>query len=309
MENMDTMNWDSIDEVINPFEAKATKRVTDQRFYKLLKDESGSGTALIRFLPDADGTKILKMFKINTTIYKDKTKRFVNEWSPQSIGLPCPFRERWAELRADDQIEESKQFNRKIVYLANIKVLKDPKNPANEGKIFLLEMSNDLHSKVELAINPTQEAISLGQLPKKLFNPVKGNSFLIAARKGANGITNYNDSKPIDEVNGIYSSVDEALAEIKSSTHRLNDFYEESAYLPYEVLLDKLNYVTFAKPSTSVASASVASQMTAAEKRVAEARIESPGTIQDRLDAPFEVTSPAPKQSNDPLDDLLNSLK
>lgn len=292
------LNWDSVESMENPF--SQTKKTRDERFYKLTKDDAGNGSALIRFLPDADGKKIIQLFKINTTIINGKSKRFVNELSPQSIGLPCPFKERWSELRNSDRTEESKVFNRKVVYYTNIKVLKDPKCPQNEGKIFLLEMSNDLKSKVELVLAPTEEAIALGQTPKSLFNPVKGNSFLIAARKGANGITNYNDSKVIDEVNGIYDSVDDALKDIKENTYRLNDFFQEDAYLPYEVLLDKLKYVTFDKGSAGSSSV------------VAQASQSAPVDDSTPFDGGTVSQAPAaqaPKQSNDPLDDLLNSLK
>ena len=181
-------NFDAMKEVAgDPFADKSSNRYArDERFYTLSKDKEGNGAALIRFLPDSEKGMIQKMFKINTTVSKNGKKRFVSEFSPTSAGLPCPFQEKWQELWNSGDKDGSKLFSRGTRYVTNIKVLKDPANPENEGKIFLYEISGAMKDKIQSAVDPSEQDRALGATPKELFNPLRGNSFRLVAKKGAN---------------------------------------------------------------------------------------------------------------------------
>jgi len=98
--DINAFNFDAMKEAvgIDPFAKTTNKYAEDNRFYKLTKDKDGNGAALIRFLPDSERGMIQKLFKLNTTITKNGKKRFVSEYSPSSIGLPCPFQEEWQKL-------------------------------------------------------------------------------------------------------------------------------------------------------------------------------------------------------------------
>lgn len=238
----------------DPFAASSDKFAEDTRFYKLTKDKEGNGAALIRFLPDANRNMIQQVNKINTTIEKNGKKRFVNELSPATIGLPCPFQEEWARLWNEGNKDESKKFGRSVRYYTNIKVIKDPANPANDGKIFILDMSGTLKDKIQKLVNPSQADKDLGAVAKQLFNPIKGNSFRLVSKKGSNGIINYDSSDALATEDGIYASVEEAFADIKANTHDLNEFRTPETFLSYEKLQDKLKWVTFADASPAVAT-------------------------------------------------------
>ena len=286
----------------DPFAASSDKYAEDNRFYKLGKDKEGNGGAIIRFMPDKNRNMIQQVYKVNTTIEKNDKKRFVNELSPNTIGMPCPFQEKWQELWNAGDKEESKKFGRSVRFYTNIKVIKDPANPANEGKIFLLDMSGTLKDKIQKLVNPSQADKDLGAIPRQLFNPIKGNSFRLVARKGTNGITNYDSSDAITEENGIYENMEAAFADIRDNTFDLNDFKKPETFLPYDKLQEKLRWVTFADAVNTTVVAQVASVAVAAVQ-----------TEQTELNANVQTTTvqpvtEAPAAKEQSLDDMLAGL-
>lgn len=291
-------NFDAMKQAVgvDPFAQESNKYGKDERFYVLSKDKNGNGAALIRFLPDSERNMIQKLFKINTTINKNDKKRFVAEFSPSSIGQPCPFQERWQALWNSGDKEGAKLFGRGIRYVTNIKVLKDPANPENEGKIFLFEMSGAMKDRIQNAVDPSDQDRSLGAKPKELFNPLRGNSFRLVAKKGANGQINYDSSEVINEVTSIYNSVEEAIEEIKTKTHSLSDLRKPEAFMTYEQLQDKLRWVTFADveaPTQPLVAEVAQPKQQQTEVLAAQAA---------------QVVAVAPAKNANSLDDLLNGL-
>jgi len=297
-----------------------TRYAKDERFYMLSKDKDGNGAALIRFLPDSERAMIQKLFKINTTIVKNGKKRFVSQFSPSTIGQPCPFQEKWQDLwnaGVKDDVKDSqgnvtqygsKSFSRGTRFVTNIKVLKDPAQPENEGKIFLYEISGSMKDKIQASVDPSEQDRALGAQPKELFNPLQGNSFRLVSKKGANNQINYDSSEVINEVTSIYNSVEEALEDIKTNSHKLSDLLKPEAFMGYDELVKKMDWVTF----------SDAPQVSAATAQPLQAEVSQPAVTQPEVVAqPVQVVSqpveqpkpatPAPQASNS-LDDLLSGL-
>lgn len=305
MENLTAaaFDFDSIVQEIgkDPFAASSDKYAEDNRFYKLGKDKDGNGGAIIRFLPDRNKNMIQQVYKINTTLSKNGKKRFVNELSPNTIGAPCPFQEKWQELWNAGDKENSKNFGRATRYYINIKVIKDPANPANEGKIFLLDMSGTMKDKIQKIVNPSQTDRDLGQAPKELFNPIRGNSFRLVVKKGANGIPDYSSSEALPEVTPIYETIEEAFDDIRDNTHDLSEFKKPETYLTYEKLQEKLKWVTFADTVSAPAVAQVA-------------MVQPAQTTQSELNANVQTTqvaqpvTEAPVAKEQSLDDMLAGL-
>ena len=304
-------NFDAMKEAvgIDPFAQETNKYAEDNRFYKLGKDKNGNGAALIRFLPDSEKGMIQKLFKVNTTITKNGKKRFVSEFSPSSIGQPCPFQEQWQNLWNAGDKEGAKQFGRGIKYIANIKILKDPANPQNEGKIFLYEMSGAMKDKIQNAVDPSEQDRALGAQPKQLFNPLVGNSFRLVAKKGANGQINYDSSEVVNDVTSIYNSVEEALEDIKNNTHKLSDLIKPEAFLPYAKLQDKLKWVTFADVETVTPVGTLQAEAAVAVAPVVEVTPAVASIATEPATQPMAVAQPAvAKPATNSLDDLLNGL-
>ena len=168
----------------DPF-AEKTRYEEDTRFYKLGKDKDGSGLAVIAFLPDSEGRPIQQMYKINSSFTVNGKRRFVSEWSPTSINSknPDPFQEQWQRLWNAGQKEESRKFSRLVRYITNIKVIKDPANPENNGKVFLYELSHTMKELLMKALNPSEAERALGEQPKEIFNPLRGWVFYLKCAK------------------------------------------------------------------------------------------------------------------------------
>ena len=292
-------NWDSAKDTAALNLTKEKKVYEkDARFYELAKNEKKEGVAIIRLLPDSEGKKFTAIQKIATTVMNGSQKRFVNEMSPATIGLPCPFQEKWAELYNAGKTEEAKTFSRNIRYVVNIKVIKDPARPENEGKIFLYEISGRMKDKFQLALEPSEQDIALGTKPKQLFNPLQGNSIKLVAKMGSNNQITYDATEVISEETAIYGSAEEAINDIKTNTYTISkEILSADKFKSYDDLKKDLAWVTFAEAS-STASTSVAEKASVAE-------VASVATIV--TDTPT-VSSPAASAASNELDDLLSGL-
>lgn len=313
MIDANAFNFDAMKEAVgvDPFAQATNKYAVDERFYKLTKDKEGNGAALIRFLPDSEKGMIQQMYKINTTITKNGKKRFVSEFSPATIGAPCPFQEEWQKLWNAGDKEGAKMFGRGIKYLANIKVLKDPANPQNEGKIFLFEMSGAMKDKIQQAVDPSEQDRALGAQPKEMFNPLAGNSFRLVSKRGANGIINYDSSEVINEVTSIYDSVEAALEDLKANTHKLSDLLKPESFMSYDELVKKKAWVTFTDQEAVTPAAPSAPLTAEVAPAVAPVQEVTPApTVAAVAPEPVAaVAQPAPEPKKaDSLDDLLNGL-
>jgi len=285
---MSTFDWDNLAQSIqeNALDDGMKKGYEeDTRFYKLSRDK--------------DNIPFIKMVRINAN--KGYNDRFCKEWSPQSIGKPDPFNEMFTKLWREGKKEEAKKFGRSIRYIANIKILKDPANPENEGKFFLLDMSPSLFDKVKNAVQPSEDEIALGTEPKAVFNPIKGNSFLLKIKEGSNGFLTYEDSKFNEKVDGIYKSEKEAIEDIKKNAYSLKEFLEPDFFKSYDELKECLDWfmgIENTEPKTDTAETT-----------------ETKETKETKDDAPFDTGLEMKEEkentetdSSEDLDELLANL-
>lgn len=245
MENSDIFNFAKLKEAtgVDPF-ANKTNNV-DNRFFKLTRDQkTEAGSAVIRFLPDCHKTPFITLIRINAKIKLASGKeRFVSEWSPLNINEPCPFNEEFVKLYNQGKIDEAKQFGRSFRSIANIKVISDPGNPSNNGKIFLLDMSKSLVEKIEKYLQVTEADAKLGAVPRELFNPFKGFNFKLSVALGPNKIPEYNSSEPFGSECSIYNSIEEGIEDIKANAYDLTEFKKPEFYKSYDELMAKLKYL------------------------------------------------------------------
>lgn len=243
---MDSFDFGSIVKALgnNPFES-AEKSYVDTRFYTLPKNADGSGSAIVALLPDADMVPIVKVFKLDTTIDRNGQRRWVNMYSPKTIGLPCPFAETYYNHYEEDP-DMARRFKPREKYVCNIKVIKDPLKPENNGKIFLYEMSKSLAEKISAMVTVTEEQKAMGIGPKEVFNPLSGWVFNIKCyKKKENGITSYDNSEFIQLPNNrtIYgdSPDPKALREADvKATYSLKDLLKPEAFKSYEEMTNEL---------------------------------------------------------------------
>src|SRR5574344_1530903 len=95
----------------NPFEDSTNyTQTSDDRFYTLSKDNKGSGGAIICFIPDKNQKILKKVFKVNIKNPKTGANRFLDYYSPSTIGLADPVQEQWQKLWNAGKKDEAKEF-------------------------------------------------------------------------------------------------------------------------------------------------------------------------------------------------------
>jgi hypothetical protein len=110
----------------------------DERFWKLECDKAQNGYAVIRFLPAPDGED-LPFAKIYSHAFQGPGGWYI-ENNLSTIGQKDPVGELNSQLwnnGTDAGKEIARKQKRKLTYISNIYVVKDPANPQNEGKVFL----------------------------------------------------------------------------------------------------------------------------------------------------------------------------
>jgi len=240
------LNWDSLEKNLGKDITSDKKNYKDERFWSLSRDENDNGAAIIRLLPDPEGEPFIKLYTHAFQSFDavSKKKRWYINNSPSTIEMPCPASELWSAVIGEGSEEgkmEAKNFSRKIQFITNIKVIKDPANPQNEGKIFLWKFGTKLKDKFMAALNPSETDRSMGEEPKQLFNPLSGNNIKIKIKKAA-GFLNYDDTT-IENETSIYANGEEAKKDILENAHKLSDFKKEDSFETYEELKKKLIYV------------------------------------------------------------------
>lgn len=303
-------SWDSMAGNLqdNAFNDKKTYDDVDTRFWKLSSDEDGNGGAIIRFLPDAENVPFISLTKINART--GQKGFFVNDWSPQSIGLKCPFNDEFSKMWKAGDKETAKTLGRQFRYITNIKIMKDPANPENEGKIFLYEMSSTMMDAVKEVMIQTEAMKALDEEPVAVFNPIAGNNFLIKVKKGDNGIPTYTSSKFADKVTGIYKSGKEAEKDIIENTYKLAEFLSPENFHTYEELSDKLDkFLKRGKYSPEAESGSESEAIKQAEVNTglnlgANAEPEAPAKAEPKAKAKAEPEADVDAE----IDDLLSEI-
>ena len=132
-------------------------------------------------------------------------------------------------------------------YYSNIQVIKDPKHPENEGKVFLYKYGKKIHDKILAAMQPEFQ----DETPVNVFDLWEGANFKLKIKKVA-GFWNY-DSSEFDSVSAL-SSDDTELEATWKSEHSLEAFTAADQYKSYEDLEKRLQLVLGSAPRATVPS-------------------------------------------------------
>lgn len=219
-------------------------RQEDDRFWKPGVDKAGNGMAIIRFLP-APKNEDVPFVKIFTHAFKGPTGQWYIENSlttprpGHSNGSDDPVSEYNSKLwnsTADDSSPARKQARdqkRKLNFISNIYVIKDPANPDNEGKVFLFKYGKKIFDKLASATKPEFD----DETPISPFDLWEGADFKLKIRK-ADGYPNY-DKSEFDSPKPL-SEDDKVLQTIWEKTHSLQEFLEEKHFKSYDQLKTRL---------------------------------------------------------------------
>ncbi len=214
---------------------------SDERVWKLDCDKSGNGYAVIRFLPAPDGED-LPFVKIYSHAFQGPGGWLIDNCLT-SINQKCPVCEHNSGLwnnGTDAGKEVARKQKRKLTYVSNIYVVKDPANPENEGKVFLFKYGKKIFDKITEAMQPEFEDES----PIDPFDFWQGANFKLKAKNVA-GYRNYDSSEFASQ--GALLNDDDALEAIWKKQYSLADFMSPNEFKTYEELKKRLSSVLGSK--------------------------------------------------------------
>ena len=216
---------------------------SDERIWKLDCDKSGNGYAVIRFLPAPEGED-LPFIKIYSHAFQGPGGWLIDNCLT-SLNQKCPVCEHNSGLwnnGTDAGKEVARKQKRKLTYVSNIYVVKDPANPENEGKVFLFKYGKKIFDKISEAMQPEFEDES----PIDPFDFWGGANFKLKAKNVA-GYRNYDSSE--FAAAGALLDDDDAMEAIWKKQYSLAEFLTPSEFKSYEELKKRLSSVLGTKNS------------------------------------------------------------
>lgn len=230
----------------------STGPTEDNRFWKPTLDKAGNGSAVIRFLPAPQGedTPFVRYFD---HAFKGPGGSWYIEKSLTTLGEKDPVSEYNSQLwnsGIESQKEVARKQKRKLNFVANILVIRDPGNPANEGHVFLFKFGKKIFDKVNDQMYPQFE----DQDKVNPFDFWEGANFRLRVRKDGQ-FPNY-DKSEFDKPSAI-SEIDEELETLWKKQHPLLPLVDRSAFKSYDELKARLDKVLAASRLDTPARAQV----------------------------------------------------
>ena len=246
----------------------------DDRLWKLEVDKSGNGYAVIRFLPAPNGED-LPFVKLYSHAFQGPGGWYI-ENSLTTLGQKDPVSEYNSQLwnnGTDAGKDAARKQKRKLTYISNIYVVKDPANPENEGKVFLYKYGKKIFDKLTAAMQPEfedEEAIDP-------FDFWQGANFKLKAKNVA-GYRNY-DSSEFTAVTPLLDD-DDALEAVWKKEGSLKEFIDTDQFKSYDDLKKRLEYVLGCKsPTSSIEEEDI--DRGAAEELVTAAASTTPSSVNE----------------------------
>ena len=216
----------------------------DERLWKLECDKGGNGYAVIRFLPAPEGED-LPFQKLYSHAFQGPGGWYI-ENSLTTLNQKDPMSEYNTMLwnnGTDSGKDQARKQKRKLTYVANIYVVKDPANPENEGRVMLYKFGKKIFDKITAAMQPEfedEEAIDP-------FDFWQGANFKLKAKNVA-GYRNYDSSEFARQ--DVLLEDDEAMEAIWKKEYSLEDFVAPDQFKSYDELKKRLEYVLGIKGTT-----------------------------------------------------------
>ena len=225
------------------------KSYVDERLWKPELDKSGTGQAVIRFLPAKDGEE-LPWIKLWKHAFQGPTGKWFIENSLTTLNQKDPVSEHNSQLwntGLESDKEIARKQKRKLEYYSNIYVVSDPKHPENNGKVFLFRYGKKIFDKIMAAMQPEFE----DETPINPFDFWEGANFKLKIRK-VDGFWNY-DKSEFDSVKSL-SDDDGELDKIWNKQYPLADFHAPSNFKSYDELKKRLDDVLSGTITASAAA-------------------------------------------------------
>ena len=210
----------------------------DERFWEPTVDKAGNGYAVIRFLP-APKNEDVPFIQLWSHGFKGPSGLWYIENSLTTLKQADPVAEHnsmlWNSGKESDK-EIARAQKRRLHFISNILVIKDPGNPENDGKIFLFKYGKKIFNKLNDIMNPQFD----DEQPINPFDMWEGANFKLKIRQ-VEGYRNY-DKSEFDSPSAISDS-DKELEKIWNQQYSLQEFLSPSNFKSYDELKTKLDKV------------------------------------------------------------------
>lgn len=227
-------DFDKLADAVKKLNDKQGGGNEDNRFWQPGVDQAGNGFAVIRFLPAPAGedNPFVRVFSHG---FQGPGGWFI-ENCPTTLNEKCPACEENTKLW-NSGVDSNKKIvsarKRKLNFISNIYVVRDPANPSNEGKVFLFKYGKKIYDKINNAMYPEFE-------DEKSVNPFdmwEGADFKLKIRK-VEGYRNY-DKSEFDAPAALLDD-DGKLEKLWQSEHSLTQFTDKKEFKSYADLTGRL---------------------------------------------------------------------
>ena len=234
-------------------------------YWKPEVDKSGNGMAIIRFLPAPEGEDV-PFVRIWDHGFQGPGGWFI-EKSLTTVNQKCPVSEYnsmlWNNGTEADKTFVRQKTKRRLSYISNIYVVKDPANPENEGQVFLYKYGKRIFDKVNDLMSPEFD----DEEPVNPFDLWEGTNFRLKIRK-VEGYRNY-DKSEFDSPSAL-SEDDEELEAIYNKEKSLQELVDAKNFKSYDELKAKL-YRVLALDGGGTANTVTADELTVEEPKAPKA--------------------------------------
>ena len=209
----------------------------DERIWKLERDKTGNGYAVIRFLPAKEGEDV-PWQRIWTHGFKGPGGWYI-ENSLTTLGKDDPVSKANTALwnsGIDSDKNIARERRRKLNYYSNIYIVEDAANPQNEGKVFLFRYGKKIFEKITGVMNPE----FADETPLNPFDLWEGANFKIKMRQ-VDGFPNYDKSEFTESC--PLAGDEKKLEDVWKQQYSLNEIIEEKNFKNYAELEARFNTV------------------------------------------------------------------
>jgi hypothetical protein len=239
--------YDKIISETNKLQSGSQQGGADTRFWQPEVDKAGNGYAVIRFLPAPKGED-LPWVRLFSHGFQGPGGWYI-ENSLTTLNEKDPLGEYNSTLwnRGDEAgKEQARKQKRRLSYISNIYIVKDPAHPENEGKVFLYKYGKKIWDKINDQMNPEFE----DEDPTNPFDLWEGANLKLKIRN-VEGYRNY-DKSEFDKVSAL-SEEDDELEKVWNSQYSLQEFLDRKNFKTYAELQARLNRVLGATAVSSTA--------------------------------------------------------
>ena len=226
---------DAVSKLTNKEEGK--KSYEDLRFWKPTVDKAGNGFATIRFLPAPSGEDV-PWVQIFQHSFQGPGGWYI-ENSLTTLNKKDPVSEHNSILwnsGSDANKDIARKQKRKLQYIANVYIVKDPANSDNDGTVKLFKFGKKIFDKLNEKMNPEFE----DEVAVNPFDLWEGANFKLKIRK-VEGYQNYDKSE--FDTSAPLSGDEDDLERIWKQEYNLSEFLDEKNFKSYDELKARLNKV------------------------------------------------------------------